>query len=76
MGKREEINETNLDDVVGGRLRWQGGIVYPVKHPECKYTFTNYEACTDYIKNNWPGGEHNEDTLIWLESHGLVKKAY
>lgn len=76
MSNREVINENELIDVVGGALRWQGGKVYPKDNPTHVYTFTDYYACTDYIKNNWPGGTHNEDTLIWLEAAGLVTKAY
>ena len=76
MSERKELNEEMLDDVVGGKLRWQGGYVFPVKDPSHKYRFTDYEKCTDYIKNNWPGGEHNESTLQWLEAAGYVTKAY
>ena len=76
MSKRAELNDNLLDDVVGGALRWQGGKVWPKDNPTHIYTFDDYEAATDYIKNNWPGGTHNEDTLIWLEAAGLVQKAY
>ena len=76
MSKRELIDENALEDVVGGALRWQGGKVYPKDNPSHIYTYTNYEDCTDYIKNNWPGGTHNEDTLKWLEAAGKVTKAY
>lgn len=76
MAQRELINENELEDVTGGALRWQGGKVYPKDDPTHVYTFTDYEAATDYIKNNWPGGTHNEDTLIWLEEAGLVHRAY
>lgn len=76
MDKRVELNEQEAIDVVGGALRWQGGIVYPKNDPTHKYTFTDYYACTDYIKNNWPGGTHDESTLQWLEAVGLVQRAY
>ena len=77
MSKREEIiNESSLEDIVGGKLRWQGGYVFPVNDPTHRYKFYNYEEATDYIKNNWGGGEHNEDTLIWLEEAGYVTRAY
>ncbi len=76
MGNRREITGSDLEIVTGGKLRWQGGKVYPKDDPTHVYTFTDYEACTDYIKNNWPGGTHNEDTLIWLEAAGLVHRAY
>lgn len=77
MADRMKIdNEELLEDVTGGALRWQGGKVYPKDNPSHVYTYANYAAATDYIKNNWPGGTHNEDTLIWLEKAGYVKKAY
>ena len=76
MAIRNEISGDDLDLIVGGALRWQGGKVWPKDNPTHKYTFTDYEACTDYIKNNWPGGTHNESTLQWLEAAGLVHKAY
>lgn len=76
MSDRVQLNETELDSVVGGALRWQGGQVYPKDNPSHVYKYSSYTACTDYIKNNWPGGTHNEDTLRWLEDAGLVTKAY
>lgn len=76
MSDKVLINEDLLDEVVGGKLRWQGGYVFPVNDPTHRYRFYDYEGCTDYIKNNWPGGEHNESTLEWLEAAGYVQKAY
>lgn len=76
MDKRIELNEEYLDDVTGGALRWQGGKVWPKNDPTHVYTFTDYYAATDYIKNNWPGGTHDESTLEWLEKAGYVTKAY
>ena len=76
MTNRIKLDEEMLNDVTGGALRWQGGKVWPKDNPTHVYTFTDYEAATDYIKNNWPGGTHNESTLEWLEAAGLVHKAY
>lgn len=76
MSDRIKLDEELMEDVTGGALRWQGGQVWPKDNPTHKYTFSDYYACTDYIKNYWPGGTHNESTLQWLEAAGYVKKAY
>lgn len=76
MSDRREIQDAELEMVVGGALRWMGGKVWPKNNPTHVYTFSDYEKCTDYIKNHWPGGTHDEKTLQWLEDAGLVKKAY
>lgn len=72
--KRVALNETELDSVVGGALIWDAGVVYPKDNPEAKYSFTKYSECRDYIKQNWPGGVQNEDTLKMLEAAGLITK--
>ena len=74
MGKRVEIDENILDDVVGGALVWDNGVVYPLGNPDCKYSFANYDDCRNYIKNNWTGGPQNEDALMALEAAGLIYK--
>ena len=75
-GRREIVDNNELEVVTGGALRWRGGKVYCLDDPTHVYTFDSYEECTDYIKNYWPGGTQNEDTLIWLEKAGYVHRAY
>ena len=43
MGNRREITGSDLEIVTGGKLRWQGGKVYPKDDPTHVYTFTDYE---------------------------------
>lgn len=74
MSDRIEIDANKLDDVVGGALKWGGGNVYPKDDPSAVYHYNNYPACMAYIKEHWPGGAHNEDTLIMLKDAGLVWK--
>ena len=74
MAERVELNMNDMEDVVGGALIWESGVVYPKDNPGAKYSFTKYSACRAYIKANWPGGPQNEDTLRMLEAAGLVHK--
>lgn len=74
MADRIEINGNELDNVVGGALRWSKGKVYPKDNPSAVYRYSDYDACVDYIKRNWPGGAQNEDTLKMLMAAGLVRK--
>lgn len=72
MANRIEINEEALDDVVGGALVWSKDGVYPKDNPSAVYHFSDYKACTDYIKKNWKGGPQTEETLKMLKAAGLV----
>lgn len=72
MADRIELNNEQLDDVVGGALTWKGGNVYPKDDPSAVYHYSDYTACMAYIKANWPGGAHNEETLKMLKAAGLV----
>ncbi len=72
MTNRMEVNENELENIVGGALVWEKGIVYPKDNPSAVYHWSDYEACTDYIKENWHGGAQTEETLIMLKNAGLV----
>lgn len=65
-------NEDQLEDVVGGALKWSGGKVWPKDKPDVVYHYSDYTACMAYIKAHWPGGAHNEDTLKMLKDAKLV----
>lgn len=72
MSNRVELNELDLDGVVGGALRWKRGIVSVIgANPPVEYHFSDYTKCTDYIKNNCMGVQ-NEQTLLKLKEEGLV----
>ena len=71
---RVEIDEKMVDSVVGGALVWDGGVVYPLNNPNVKYNVSSYDACREYIKNNWTGGPQNEEALSMLEAAGLISK--
>ena len=73
MTNRAEINDNELDKVVGGALKWKGdGTVYPKDNPDAVYHYSNYADCLAYIKTYWRGGAQNEDTLKMLKAAGLV----
>lgn len=74
MANRVNLNDAELENVVGGALRWCDGNVYPKDNPSAVYHYSDYTDCMKYIKENWPGGAHNEDTLKMLEEAGLVWK--
>jgi len=72
MNNRVELNEVDIDGVVGGALRWKKGIVSVIGAvPPVEYHFADYTKCTDFIKNNCMGVQ-NEATLLRLKAEGLV----
>ncbi|MBR3158563.1 MAG: hypothetical protein IKF14_05605 [Atopobiaceae bacterium] len=73
MAERVQLENQDLENVVGGALRWKGdGTVYPKDNPNAVYHYNDYAACLAYIKTNWSGGAQNEDTLKMLKEAGLV----
>lgn len=72
MSDRIELNDGELNDVVGGALVWSSEGVYAKDHPEIVYHFKDYKACREYIRENWKGGAQTLATLEMLKSKGLV----
>ena len=72
MADRIEIDSNELENVVGGALKWQGGNVWPKDDPSIVYHYSDYTACMAYIKQYWTGGAHGEATLQMLEAAGLM----
>ena len=73
MSNRIKISENQVENVVGGLLLWEGGIVHPLDDPNAKYSYTDYTACQQWLVANWDSAQ-KEDCLIAMESVGLVKK--
>jgi len=73
MSNRTELNEQEIESVVGGILKWKGGVVYAKDNPDAKYTFTNYTACQQWIIEHWSGAQ-TEACLKALEDAGLVSR--
>ena len=73
MADRIELNEQDMENVIGGILKWKGGVVYAKDNPNAKYTFTDYTACQQWILANWNSAQ-TEDCLKALEAAGLVHK--
>ena len=71
MTDRIELNEQQVEDVVGGALVWQGGEVWPKDDPSKVYHYTDYNACVAWLQKNW-SGKQNESTLEALKAAGLV----
>jgi hypothetical protein len=71
MTNREELNEKQVEEVVGGALKWCGGAVWPKDNPSAIYHYTDYYACIAWIQANWTG-KQTEDTLVALMDAGLV----
>lgn len=74
MSGREKIQDTDLEEIVGGALRWYRGKVSVVGKPEIEYNFSDYYKCTQWIRMNWLGGKQDERCLKALEEAGLVWK--
>ena len=74
MANRKEIDAKELEMIVGGKLCFDDGIVYPKDDPSAVYHYDDIVAVYNYISQNWPGGAYNEETLKMLERAGLVWK--
>ena len=74
MSNRRELNEQEMNGVVGGVLRWtEDGIVYPKDDPSVQFTYTDYYDCQAWLVKNWNRAQ-NEDALIAMEAAGLVHR--
>lgn len=74
MSNRIELNEHQVEDVVGGALKWlQSGVVYPKNNPDCKYGYTDYYKCAAWLVANW-NTIQDESCLEAMEKAGLVYK--
>ena len=73
MNNRIQLDEQEMESVVGGILKWKGGNVYPKDNPDVKYRYSDYTACQQWIVANWHGAQ-NEACLKALAAAGLVSK--
>lgn len=73
MSKRFELNENDVDRVVGGVLLWEAGKVYPKDNPSAVYKYKSFTKCMQWIDENWSTVQ-NEDCLRAMETAGLVSK--
>ena len=73
MSNRVELNEQQAENILGGILVWEGGIVYPQNKPSCQYKYVNYTACQQWLVANWDKPQ-KEDCLKAMEAAGLVHK--
>lgn len=74
MSDRIELNNNELEDVVGGALRWSGGKVWWKNDSSVKYRFDNYEACLQWLRQNWGGQVQDASALRALENAGLIHR--
>lgn len=75
MANRVEINELDLEEVVGGTLVWSKQGVYCKEDADkTMYSFSNYADCRTWIQNNWSQKPQNEEMLRQMEIAGLVHK--
>lgn len=73
MSDRIQLSDQEMEDVVGGALRWKNGEVWPKNDPSCVYEYFDYGACKAWIVNNW-NDTQDERTLEAMASQGLVRK--
>ena len=73
MSERRELFDQELENVVGGVLRWKGGVVYPKNDPDATYSYSDYSECQAWIVTNWSGTQ-DESCLKAMEAAGLVHK--
>ena len=74
MSDRIELNNKELEDVVGGALRWCGGRVWWKGDSSVKYKYDNYEVCLQWLRQYWGGQEQDASALEALEQAGLIHK--
>ena len=74
MADRVEINESALENVTGGALRWKSdGKVFPKNDPNAVYAFDSFDACQEWLVTHWSGIQ-DERCLKAMEDAGLVHK--
>lgn len=73
MSERREVLGEELENIVGGVLKWKDGVVYPKNDPGATYRYTDYSACQAWIVSHW-NGTQDESCLQALEAEGLVHK--
>ncbi len=74
MANRVMLNEQEVDNVVGGALKWlKSGVVYPKNNPDVQYSYTDYYECAAWLVKNWSGVQ-DEACLKAMEDQGLVHK--
>jgi len=74
MSDRVEITGAELEDVVGGALRWAGGMVWNKANPTVRYGYDNYEACLQWLRANWGGQVQDDAALQALLNAGLIHR--
>lgn len=72
MSDRIEVSGQDLENVVGGALVWEKGIVYPKDNPDAVYHYSSFNDCIAYITKYWKGGAQTEETLKMLQDAKLV----
>ena len=74
MEKLTKLNDEELDNVSGGVLFWQGGVVQVWNgDPNLKYSYTDYDACQAWLVANWKDVQ-TEACLQAMEAAGLVQR--
>ncbi len=71
MADRIELNDNEMEDVVGGVLRWKNGEVWVKTNPDCKYRYADYNACKAWLVTHW-NGTQDESCLAAMAAEGLV----
>lgn len=74
LSNRIELNDQEMENVSGGILLWQGGVVTVYKgDPNVKYSYTDYDACQEWLVTNWKEVQ-TEACLEALQAAGLVQR--
>lgn len=72
MDKRVELDDVDVEGVVGGALQWQAGVVTVLgTNPPVQYHYGSYKKCSAWIRENWSGPQ-DESCLKKLIAAGLV----
>jgi len=72
MDKRVQLDDTDLEAVVGGALRWQAGVVTVLgTNPPVQYHYKSYKQCSAWLREHW-NAVQDESCLLALKDEGLV----
>ena len=62
---RVEIHEENLDEVVGGALVWDNGVVYPLGNPDLIASTASQITMTAEITSRITGPAVRRTRMLW-----------
>lgn len=71
--RTEITNDTALEMVAGGKLKYDNGKIWDKSNPGAVYRYNDIVAVADYLKKNWTySGTYDKRALDMLLAAGLI----